>query len=160
MSKITNIGSLVPSRSIDKLPLNKNLENVNKEIINVIRNNPNYTNTLLHMINTILKIPKMYQDHPFSRILETEVVTIFTDVAVTPTYSGGLTKQQAAIEELINRTVDNINTDLLSGLSKIIDINANKGGWGLILLKMVLKDYNTTRTHISNRNRSIKITIR
>jgi len=151
------VGSLVPSQKIDELTLNQSLENANSTLIKLVSQTDVLNNNLIHMINTIMKIPEMYADDKFSRELQAEIITIFSDIASTPTYSsdndrtnfgdltvqqskleqlidkpnfGDLTVQQNKLEQLIDRTYSTINEGILNGLTNPIDIAPNNNGWG------------------------------
>lgn len=134
-----SIKPLAPLQKIDKLPLNKSLENANIKLINLISKTDTLNNNLIHMINTIMRIPDMYADDKLSRNLQTDVVTIFSEVALTPTFpseetgvpkTGGLTVQQNKLEQLIEKTYSTVNNELLRGLTNPLDIAPNNGGWG------------------------------
>lgn len=142
-------GPLVPSQKIDKEPLNKSLEDANRVLIKIIAGNDKLNNDIVHIINTIMKIPEMYAGDVLEKSLENEVISIFTDVATTPTYpsdpatgrpiitspyasdveTGRLTTQQNKLEQLIVNTYSTID-DEWRGLTSPLQIGANKGGWG------------------------------
>ncbi|XWV25233.1 putative ankyrin repeat protein [Tupanvirus deep ocean] len=152
----TSIKDLIPPQKTEKLPLNKSLENINNILIKLLNENNNLNDNLIHMLNTIAKIPEMYEDDTLSRNLQTEMVNIFSDIAMLQTFpadvpataivapgfvppptttgiipkSGGMTAQQIKIEQLIDRTYSNINNELLRGLTNAMDIAPNNGGWG------------------------------
>ncbi|XWV26493.1 putative ankyrin repeat protein [Tupanvirus soda lake] len=154
--KSTSIKDLIPPQKTEKLPLNKSLENINNVLIRLLNENNNLNDNLIHMINTIAKIPEMYEEDKLSKSLQTEMVGIFSDIATLQTFpadvpanttalatfvppptttgiipkSGGLTAQQTKIEQLIDRTYSNINNELLRGLTNAMDIAPNNGGWG------------------------------
>lgn len=124
------IKDLAPEQKIDKKPLNKVLEDSNTQIISLLSSNKELNRNLIHMINTIMKIPLMYANYKISRQLETELVSVFTEVATTPIYSGELTGQQTKLEQLINRYFSIIDYDILKGVIRPLEISANSGGWG------------------------------
>lgn len=96
--------------------------------------------TVIHEINTIMRIPQMYagsSDPKFrdkKKVIQTALIKIFSDVAVDSNYSGGLIKQQVEIDQLINTTVSDIKHDLLpmTLMSSNEEIKANNTGWGPI----------------------------
>jgi hypothetical protein len=143
--KPISVKDLVPPQKTDKLPLNKSLENINKKLIKILNENSTINSDLIHMINTIIKIPEMYVDDKMERNLQTDLLNIFIGTATTETFpsnvptdittviipkTGGMTAQQAKIEQLIDRTYSTINDELLKGLAKAMDIVPNNGGWG------------------------------
>lgn len=130
-----SIKDLTPPQKLDKLPLNETFEDANRKIIGLLNANPSINEDLIHMINTIMKIPEMYAEDNLSRTLEKEVIEIFTDIAMNPTYPSdsqinGLTNQQNKIEQLIDRTYSAINDELFRGLTNAIELTANNSGWG------------------------------
>lgn len=133
------VGSIAPSQKIDTLPLNKSLENANNALIKLISQDTNINDNLIHMINTIMKIPEMYIEDKLSRDLQTDVITIFSDIALISTFpsdisgeikTNGMTLQQNKLEQLIDKTYSMINDDLLKGLSSPLTIAPNNSGWG------------------------------
>ncbi|AYV85307.1 MAG: putative ankyrin repeat protein [Satyrvirus sp.] len=149
--KPITVGPLTPPEKTDKLPFNKSLELVNKQLINLLSQNPPqlhapYTNitlndNLIHIINTIMKIPEMYAYDKLSRNLETDLVDIFTETALVPTYpstgklnepvpTGSLNIQQDKLEQLIDRIYSNVSEDMLRGLTNPSTIAPNSPGWG------------------------------
>ncbi len=141
----TSVKSLVPEQKFDKLPLNKSLEDINKKLIKLLNTTGELNANIIHMINTIMKIPEMYIDDKLQYDLQTEIINIFVETATTTTYpsdvplnttdviipkTGGMTTQQTKIEQLINRYYSVINDKLLTGLTNSMDISANNGGWG------------------------------
>ena len=133
--KPVSVGPLAPPQKIDKLPLNKSLENVNNTLIKMMSGDKSLggdiiNDNLIHIINTIMKIPEMYALSDLEMRIQTDVIDIFSDVALTPTYSGGLTEQQNKLEQLVDKTYFDISENLLSGLIKPLSIGPNKGGWG------------------------------
>lgn len=142
--KSVSVKSLVPEQKFDKLPLNKSLENINKKLINLLNSNDELNANIMHMINTIMKIPEMYVNNKLQNNLQTEIVDIFVETAITPTYpsdipsdittivpkTAGMTSQQTKIEQLINRYYSLVNDELLQGLINAMDISANNSGWG------------------------------
>lgn len=140
--KSSGIKDLVPAQKIDKLPLNKSLTNINNKIINLLNANSDMNSMLIHMINTIDNIPKMYIDSKVEKLLQSDIINIFTDIASNPSFAsdpsdiagisrpGGMTAQQTKIEQLIEKTYTTINDELLRGLTSAIDISPNNTGWG------------------------------
>ena len=130
------IGSLTPSLKIDNMALNQTLEKTNTSLIKLLNHDTNISEMLIHMINTIMKIPQMYDGDPYSEELSANVINIFTDISLDPKYPSQpenidrLTLQQTKLEELINQTYSTINENLLHNLTMPIDIKPNLGGWG------------------------------
>lgn len=144
--KSSKPGPLVPPQTIDKMPLNKTLEEASAQITKILATNDKLNEDLIHIINTIMKIPEMYAGDRVESDLQTSVITIFTDVATTPTFPSGpsnlspgapagpsatgrLTIQQNKLEQLIDATYSMIN-DEWRGLTNPIPIGPSKGGWG------------------------------
>lgn len=129
-----SIKDLTPPQKLDKIPLNKTFEDANRKIIGLLNANQTINDNLIHMINTIMKIPEMYAEDNLSRTLEKDVIEIFTDIATNPTFPSsqmnGLTSQQNKLEQLIDRTYSAINDELFRGLTNAIELAANNGGWG------------------------------
>lgn len=133
--KKISVGPLAPLQKIDKLPLNKSLENANITLMKMLSGNKEFggeifSNNVIHMINTIMRIPEMYAESDLERNLQAEIITTFADIAMVPTYTGGLTEQQNKLESLINKTYSQISQDILRGLTSQLQIGPNKGGWG------------------------------
>ena len=125
-----SIGSLSPPQRPEKKSLNESLENINNELSVLLQQNPLLNDNLIHIINTIMRIPQMYAEDRMYRDLETEVITIFSETALSPGYQGGLTAQQKSLEQLVERTYTTINDELLRGLTSPLSIAPNNGGWG------------------------------
>lgn len=128
--KAPKIKPLAPEQKFDKLPLNITLENTNAKLIKLLNSNKDLNDNLIHMINTIMKIPLMYADDRMTRQLETDIIHIFTETAIEPTHTEMLAQQQTKLEQLINNTFSVINDNLMHGLTRPLEISANNGGWG------------------------------
>jgi ankyrin repeat protein len=143
--KSSSIRDLVPEQKIDKLPFNRSLENINKKLINLLSSNDKINKNIMHMINTIMKIPEMYSESKMNNDIQSEIINIFVETAISPTFPAavpvdtnttiipnpqGMTGQQIRIEQLINQYYSNINDELLKGLTNAMDIAPNNGGWG------------------------------
>lgn len=130
--KQISLGKLIPPPSFDKLPTNKILEQTNIYIAKLFNspNLPGVTNNIIIMINTIMRIPEMYINFPYSKNLQSSVIKIFTDIALNPNYTTNLNKQQTELEQLIDTTYSEINDQLLRGLTSPLNIMANNEGWG------------------------------
>lgn len=134
-----SIGSLVPAQKFDKLPLNVSLEKINNTLIKLINSKPELNSDLIHMINTIMEFPKMYIDDELYRNLQTEAITIFSDIALSTTFpsdlsgiakTSGMTIQQNKLEQLIEKYYSLINNELFRGLTNPLNIIPNNKGWG------------------------------
>ncbi len=125
-----SVGTLVPEKS-DKKILNQTLENTNKFIVRLLSKNPTINDNLIHIINTLMKIPEMYADDTLTRKLETDIIEIFSDTGLDPAYvSGTYTSQQAKLEQLIERYSATVTDDTFRGLISPLSISANNTGWG------------------------------
>ena len=122
-------GSLVPSQPIEKQDLSIDYTDVTGQIMKLLSEGPG-TDDLIHIINTIMEIPKMYSNTDEEENIQTRLVKIFTDVGVDPTYSGGLVKQQMEIDQLVDTVVEKIQNDLMPSAKNELDIRANNTGWG------------------------------
>ena len=132
------IGSLVPSQKFEKLPLNKVLESASENIINLLHVSDGLNKDLIHLVNTIMKIPDMYAETDTQLDLESNIINIFVDVALKPTYPSSLTgskssnrlnTQQANLEQLIEKMYGMVNDDLLKGLTTPLSIDASNINW-------------------------------
>lgn len=134
--KQISVGKLIPTPSFDKLTTNKILEQTNTYIANLFNspNLPEVTNNIIVMINTIMRIPEMYTNFPYSKNLQSNVIKIFTDITLNPNYNINLNKQQNELEQLIDTTYSEINDQLLRGLISPLNIIANNEGWGPTIL--------------------------
>ena len=148
---------MTPSPKIEKLDLNKILGEANDILTEYMNKIPEVHEKLIHIINTIMKIPEMYKDDIYNTELQSEVIKIFTEVATSPSFPSddehkytsmaeqqdklkqfiehtrsktSMIEQQHKLEQLIDRTRDKINDELLKGVTNKLDIQPNKGGWG------------------------------
>ncbi|ANB50514.1 putative ankyrin repeat protein [Powai lake megavirus] len=128
--KSLTIGSINPPQPTDKNNTNKILSDINTFIMNQLNNNPIINDNLIHMINTIQNIPKMYLGQKFEQDIQLEIIQIFTDILSDPGYYTGSNIQQTKLEQLIDRIYSNINQDLLKNLISPLNINPNNSGWG------------------------------
>lgn len=145
------IGDLVPVPDINKKSLNKSLENANNLLIKLLNNNEPIKNLatinsvnddLIHMVNTIQKLPQMYLNDKLDQSLKNSVINIFSDVANKPSFASdntngtgsaitnGMTIQQEKLEQLIRNTYNTITEDLFRAAISPISIGPGKGGWG------------------------------
>ncbi|AKI80216.1 ankyrin repeat-containing protein [Acanthamoeba polyphaga mimivirus] len=129
------VGSIVPPQDIEKLPLNKTLTDTKDYIVELLNNNPQIKNNLIHTVNTIMNIPSMYQATKTEKDLETDIIDIFTEIASNPSYPSqnyvnSMSVQQNKLDQLINRMYILINDDLLRGLTNPLKISPNNTGWG------------------------------
>lgn len=88
---------------------------------------------LIHIINTVMKIPQIYKNSEEEKKIQTRLVEIFTDIGMNRNYSGDLTKQQSDIENLIKITTETVENDTLYEVNTPLVIEANSPGWGPIL---------------------------
>lgn len=128
--KAVSVGQLAPAQKIDSMPLNLSLRNANNVLTKMLSTDKDINKKLIHMINTIMKIPQMYVGTDTERYIESSIIEIFSDTALTSTYSGGITDQQNKLVQLINDTYSTINENLLRGVTNPLPIGPNKGGWG------------------------------
>ncbi|AEQ33265.1 ankyrin repeat protein [Megavirus chiliensis] len=128
--KPLTIGSISPPQPIDKNNTNKILTDVNTFIMSQLNNNPIINDNLIHMINTIQNVPKMYLGQKLEQNIQLEIIQIFTDILSDPGYSVGSNIQQTKLEQLIDKIYSNINQDLLKNLISPLTINPNNSGWG------------------------------
>ena len=122
-------GSLVPAQPIDKRSdLSVGYGDATKEIMNLLSSGPN-KDDVVHIINTIMKLPEMYTNTKEERDIQTELVKIFTNVGIDPNYTGGLDKQQIDIDQLVDKTVTNMENTISIATEELV-IEANNKGWG------------------------------
>ena len=121
------------------MPLNKILEETNNLLTKYIGQNKikGVHEKLFHIINTIMKIPEMYKGDTYNTEIESDIIKIFTEVAMTSSFPSddnnsyvSMTEQQNKLEQLIERTRSKINDELLKGVTDKLVIAPNKSGWG------------------------------
>ena len=137
--KSLSIKALTPPQNIDKLPMNETLGKTNQEIVKYLNSEPTIKNNLIHIINTIMNIPKMYENDKFAIELQSDAVKIFSDIATSETfpsnekderYINNLNEQQNKLEQVIEKAYSKINDDLLKGVTNKLTIEPNRKGWG------------------------------
>ena len=132
--ELVSVGSLTPSPKIDKISLNKSLEDSTNTLVKIISRDPKINKNLIHMIGTISKIPEMYVNSELSDEIKIKTINIFSDTALNPSFpstgNSGLNDHQNKLELLVDETVTTINDELLKGLTSALSINPNNGGWG------------------------------
>ena len=182
-SKPPTISSLVPSQKLDKLPLNKTLEDANTILMKFLSNDPNITPDIIHITTTLMNIRGMYAEDKIERNLKTEVISIFSDIAMVPTYSGGIVTQQSKLEQLVERMYNTIIDGDLRGVTSALNIVPNNSGWGPQIptntgghrepnntekileetkdeiLENVKKEYDALKNDIANPNTNVIFTI-
>lgn len=139
--KKIKIKSIVPDRSIDKMSLNKSLEELDEKIVNLIANQPVVTNNLIHMINTIRKLPEMYQNDEIADRIQNNILKIVTQSGLDKNYlaSSDVNTQVVKIQQLIEENTNIVNDDILKGLLSPIDLAPNNGGWGPTINGQILE---------------------
>jgi hypothetical protein len=128
--KPASLGSIVPSQPIEKQSLNIPLDETNRSIIKILGTENTINNDLIHIINTIMRIPEMYIGDTYGRELQRDVANVFAEQALSSSYTGGLTVTQSQLERLIDTVSKKINDEIVRGLTNPLDIAANNGGWG------------------------------
>lgn len=131
--KPVTIGSLIPSSKTNRPALNTSLERANLALIRLIAQKSEINDDLIHIINTIMKIPDMYVDDKETQELQKDIVLAFTNTTISPEYSGGLTLQQNKLDQIVESTIANVNDNLLKGLTDQLNIAPNNGGWGPVI---------------------------
>jgi ankyrin repeat protein len=132
------IGSLIPAQKESIETQNKALEKAYGELIKLISNNKKINGDLIHMINTIMKIPDFFVDDNLSISIQKEILntlsetalssTIHTKTSGTPSIIG--TTEQNKIEQLIEKNYSAIIDKLFGDLMDPLDISPGNGGWG------------------------------
>lgn len=137
--KQPSIKPLNPQQKIENISLNKILDDTNILLTKYIGQNKinNVHENLIHIINTIMKIPEMYKGDVYSTEIESDIIKIFTEIATSSSFSSdsknnytSMSEQQNKLEQLIERTRSKINDELLKGVTDKLVIGPNKGGWG------------------------------
>lgn len=138
----TTPGSLIPSQKIDKEELSVGYKDAVGDIVKLLSTasvgatgatGPNIQSiqeNLIHIINTIMKIPQMYENTEEEKKIQTRLVEIFSDVGFDPNYSGELTKQQSDIENLIQKKIELVEDNIMHTVNTPLVIVANNSGWG------------------------------
>lgn len=125
-------GSIVPSRRIDEEELNKDLTSATKELMKLISSEQPLKDKMIRIINTISKIPDIYEsDKDKLDSLKSDIIKIFTDVSIDPNYANDLKKQQQDLDQLVTKTLSNVNTTFLAKSITPMDIRYGNNGWGL-----------------------------
>lgn len=129
--KSTKIRDIVPKQTFDKLPLNKSLTNINTKLISLINDHDEIKADVIHVINTIAKIPEIYANDKIGDEIINDVISIFVEAATKPNFiEGTVTSQQNKLDQTIDRMYSIINNNLLKGLTNTMDISPNNRGWG------------------------------
>lgn len=124
------VGSLTPVSASTESNLNKTLENTKNALTKLLNENSLLNDNIIHIINTIMRIPEMYLYDKFERTLSTNIINIFSETALSTNYFSGMDVQQTKLEQLIENTYSTISDDLLKGLTNPISIGPSKAGWG------------------------------
>ena len=125
------IGQLIPKQKSEKSEFNEKLKETSVRLSSILSTNQAGTNAdLIHIINTIMKIPQMYEEDAFSRTLKNNIINIFTDIAISPAYRGEPNVQQQKLDDLVNQTYVTINSTLFEGVTRPLSIAPSSGGWG------------------------------
>src|SRR3984885_15228098 len=85
--KKISIGSLIPDQGIDKLFFNDTLLKTTDRVLDIMKKENSINEDIIHMINTINKIPLMYENTEFNKDISNKVINIFVDVINNPSYS-------------------------------------------------------------------------
>ena len=133
-----NPGSIVPSQRVDQIEFSTTIKDANKFIMKLLAEQDPINKSVIHFINTIMRIPQMYKNSSDPtkkeklKEIQTALIEIFASVASDPTYAGGLTRQQAEIDHLVTKFINEFQQDLLPDVMKSMakDIKANNTGWG------------------------------
>lgn len=137
--KDLRIKALIPKPEIGKMNLNKSLEDANSKLIKLLNNRADLNDNLIHMINTIMKIPEMYANQKLEFSLQNDIINVFTNVATNENFSSGQTgtsgigamsTQQNNLEKVISDTYDTIREDLFRDVIEPMKIAPGSGGWG------------------------------
>lgn len=133
--KAASIGDLTDAKKIDKLELNTTLEDASVQIMKIMRDEQRIKDDIIHIINTIYQLPQMYAGDKYAKDLETEIIGVFTDIALNPNYSstsgqtGNTMTQTNKLKQIIDNTYSKISDDW-KNLIKPLSIGPNKQGWG------------------------------
>ena len=133
-----NPGSIVPSQRVDQIEFSTTIKDANKFIMKLLAEQDPINKSVIHFINTIMRIPQMYKNSSDPakkeklKEIQTALIEIFASVASDPTYAGGLTRQQAEIDHLVTKFINEFQQELLPDVMKSMakDIKANNTGWG------------------------------
>lgn len=119
------------SKNIDQ-NLNDDLIRINQKLARLISSDPELNDNLIHIINTIEKIPLMYAESEYELELQSDVVKIFTETATDPNLitDNAVTQNTSQINTLINSAYDKIKNDVFGKLTDQMDIAPGNGGWG------------------------------
>lgn len=135
--KPVSVKPLTPPQKIENLELNNVLEKSIKTLETFISTDPIISSKIIHIINSIMNLPKMFKGETIDNEIERDTIQIFTEIASDPYFSSGTNKfsnnmidQQNKLEELINKTFNKIKNTTLSGVTEQIYFSSDKGGWG------------------------------
>ncbi|CAH6420650.1 Ankyrin repeat protein [uncultured virus] len=131
--KPVSIQSIVPPLPIDKQSLNQVLTTSNARIIKYLTSDPILSGHLIHMINTLSRIPLMYEGTATGLELKASVSDMYATTALDPLYQTQdpiFSPNTAKLEGLVEKMYTSVNQELLKGLTNASDIKPNNGGWG------------------------------
>ncbi len=129
-----SVKSLNPQKP-DQIIYNTILTNVEKEIQQLLTTNNKFSDSLIHIINTIVKIPQMVQY--IDNYIKSDVTEMFIESTLSSKYSGDGVNNldinndyQTKIEQIVDKYYGVITNDILKGLNDKIQFAPNSGGWG------------------------------
>ena len=129
--QVVKVGALTPLPKTDQIEFNTTLTEANMVLASILNNRVEISDTLVHMINTISKIPEMYVGDPLNNTIETDIINILTEISLDPTYAPGPTDSKfGRIDQLVNKTYNTVRDELLQTFLSPLTIKPNAGGWG------------------------------
>lgn len=120
------IKSLIPKQNINNMNLNEKLEEITVETINKLKSN----NTLLNIINTINKIPDMYEFSHYEDSVKKRVYDIENEIFLNKNVPFNINKLQTNLEQLIKTIKNEIIDDVFHNGIIPLDIQIGNKGWG------------------------------
>ena len=125
-------GPIIPEQTVDKAPISSSLKDINKTLMQTLINNselPDTYSRIIHLINTIAKIPDMYKGTDLEKSIIEDVHSVFEKISTDPTYnSGDQSKQFAVLEQLSDSIYDKVKETLKNSLEPL-PIKPGAGGW-------------------------------
>jgi hypothetical protein len=129
--KKIKVDALIPEQIITQSQNETNIKNIEKKIISILGNNINFNDTIIHMINTIMKTSEMYDNTSIGKNLRKDILTIFADIANTGSMGSSiLDPTQDKLLELINSYYDKLKQNIYNKLFSNMDIQSGNSGWG------------------------------
>lgn len=136
--KPTNVKDLTDSTSLDRQEFNKILPLIDSSLITIMDTNIDVNSDIIHMINTIKKLPLMHSEkfkqpindaaQSFSKITSAVTYPINTTDNIYP--NSNINEFNVKLDQLINQSVLDIKTNVLTGVDVPLDIKKNNIGWG------------------------------